>query len=134
MRIHLIAFGLTLAMLCPAWASVTIDDLLVSRVASNINIEVTLRNPGEMSQEGPVVVHLLCRPQGGQEWILLQTWTDIKVMGGGDRLSRDYFDVKSTSLARIAGDGRFQIKAVVEAPGLSRPIEKTSAYTALSAL
>lgn len=120
--------GLFLSLLCPVQADAVIDDLQVRRVGPNVNVRVTVRNPANVAQEGPVVVDLFTRANSSAEWQLLKSWTDIKAMTPGNRYSRDYFDANSALLADLADKGRFQVKAVVNAPGLRKTVEKTSVF------
>jgi hypothetical protein len=126
MKISLATLGLCLAMFLPANAEAVIDDLQVRRVGPNVNVRVTVRNPGDIPQGGPVTIDLFTRASADDEWLPLRSWDDIKMIEPGNRYSRDFFDKNSDLLTDLAQKGRFQVKATVNAPGLRKTVEKTS--------
>lgn len=74
-----------------------------------VNVRITLTNPGQVTQRGPIEIILLGRRRGG-EWSELQSWT-LSSLPSGYRAVRDYF-------SRIERD--YELKAQVLAPnGLS---------------
>lgn len=128
MKKSLASLGLLLAMLIPAQADAIIDDLQVRRIGPNVNVRVTVRNPADIAQEGPVTVDLYTRATSAEEWLPLKSWNDIKSIAPGNRYSRDFFDENSALLTDLAAKGRFQVKATVNAPGLRKSVEKISYF------
>lgn len=110
----------------PAHADAVVEELQIRRIGSNVNLRVSVRNPADIAQQGPIVIELLARARTADEWTTIRTWDDIKSMGPGDRLSRDFFEENSPLLTSLASNGKFQVKAIVRAPGLTRTVEKTS--------
>ena len=98
-------------------ADVAIDELLVRRQDSNVNIRVNLHNPSAEAQQGPIVVALMVRKDASRPWTTIHTWNNISKLAPGYRVSRDYFDENNTVLADLAASGTFEVKAFVRAPG-----------------
>ena len=128
MKNSLVTLGLALAMLSPALADAIIDDLQVRRVGSHVNIRVSVRNPGRTVQEGPVRIELEARATSADPWTSIKTWGDVKSIEPSYRVARDFFDENSDFLTGLAANGKFQVRAVVNAPGVTKAVEKTSWY------
>lgn len=128
MKNSLVTLGLALAMLVPAMAEATIDDLQVRRVGSHLNVRVTVRNPGKVAQEGPIKIDLEARATSEDPWTSIKTWADVKSMPPSYRVARDFFDENSPFLTELAAGGKFQVRATVVAPGVTKTVEKTSWY------
>jgi hypothetical protein len=124
----LIALAILAATFLPAHADAVVDDVLVRRAGDDVNIRVTVRNPAKARQAGPVMVDLYVRAGESDEWTKVKSWDDIEYIGGGYKVSRDYFDENNSLLKDLAAKGRFQSKAVVTAPGQKDSAEKTSWY------
>ena len=128
MRKLIVALLLVFAHL-PALADAQIEDLLVRRKDNNVNIRVTVRNPGTSTQQGPVVIDLFARANENEGWQKIKTWNNISKLQRGFRVSRDFFDENNVYLAQLATAGSFEVRAVVTAPGLAHSAEKISVYT-----
>ncbi len=128
MKNSLIALAVLIASACPAFADALVDEVLVRRMGDDVNIRVTVRNPAKTRQPGPVTVDLYVRAGESDEWSKVKSWNDIEYIGGGYKVSRDYFDENNSFLKELAAGGRFQSKAVVTAPGQKDTAEKTSWY------
>ncbi|MGE0488694.1 MAG: hypothetical protein AB7S38_05735 [Vulcanimicrobiota bacterium] len=131
MRNLIVALLLVFAHL-PATAEVVVEDLLVRRKDDNVNIRVTVKNPGSSTQRGPVVVELYARPNENEGWQKIKSWNNITKLQRGFRVSRDFFDENNVYLAQLAATGSFEVKAVVSAPGLATSAEKISVYNSES--
>lgn len=131
MRKWIVALLLVFSQL-PAAADVVVEDLLVRRKDDNVNIRVTVRNPGSSTQAGPVVVELYARPNENEGWQKIKSWNNITKLQRGFRVSRDFFDENNVYLAQLAAAGSFEVKAVVSAPGLTTAAEKISVYNSES--
>lgn len=112
----------------PVYADAVIDELLVIRQGSNVNLRVNVVNPAATAQEGPVVVQLAVRPSEGDAWTPIKIWNDIQNIKPGNKVSRDFFDENNHVLKTLASKGKFQAKATVTGPGLKDTVEKTSWY------
>ena len=121
--------GITLAMLMPASADAVIEELQIRRVNDNVNVRVNVRNPGDQRQDGPVVIDLFARANSSDEWTPIRSWTDVKTLAAGARVSRDFFEENSPLLTTLAANGKFQVKAAVHAPGITRTVEKISFFS-----
>ena len=116
------------AVLAPAYADVVVQDVLVRRQGSNVNVRVNIVNPATTAQKGPIIVELSVRPDEASAWTPIKTWNDIANLKAGNRVSRDYFDENNTILKGLAENGKFQARATVKAPGLKETAERTSWY------
>lgn len=112
----------------PAQADAVVEDLLLRRQGSNVNVRVNLYNPDEVAQQGPVQIDLSVRADEASPWIPIKTWNDISNIKPGNRIARDFFDENNTVLKDLAARGAFQARAVVRAPGVAEGVEKTSWY------
>ena len=106
-----------LATTLTCYADVAIEELLVRRQDSNVNIRVNVTNPSSQTQEGPIVVALLARQDQSMPWTTIHVWNNIAKLAPGNRVARDYFDENDAVLARLAEQGTFQVKALVRSPG-----------------
>lgn len=120
------ALLLTVFLPMKAGAEAEVESLLVRRMSDNVNIRVTLANPTRLRQQGPIVVDLFVRADEGQAWEKIKTWTDIRYLQPGYRVSRDYFGANSAALQNLAYGGRFQVKTSVRGPGMKDTVEFTS--------
>lgn len=112
----------------PSFADTAVENLLVRRQGDNVNIRVTVSNPGAETQAGPVVVTLFARQGEGSEWVELTSWDNIAKIPKGHRVSRDYFDANNVTLKDYATSGDFEVRAVVKAPGGAAEVEKISTF------
>lgn len=110
----------------PTWADTAVESLLVRRQADNVNIRVTVTNPGVTTQAGPITVTLYARPNQQTEWAKITSWNNISKIPKGNRVSRDYFDENNAVLKEYAASGTFEVRAVVNAPGGTAAVEKVS--------
>lgn len=124
----LATLALLASMIFPAQADAVVESLLLRRAGDNVNARVTVRNPIGIRQRGPVVIDLYVRATEADEWVKVKTWNDIKYIGAGNRVSRDFFDENSALLRGLAASGRFQARATVRAPGLRNTVERISWY------
>jgi hypothetical protein len=106
-----------LATTLTCYADIAIEDLLVRRQGSNINIRVNVNNPSSQTQDGPIVVALLARKDASMPWTTVHVWNNISKLAPGNRVARDYFDENNTMLAELAEQGTFEVKALVRSPG-----------------
>ncbi len=120
---------LTLLLLqLPSTAETAVESLLVRRQGDNVNIRVTVNNPGVTTQTGPVVVTLYARQDDTQEWTKITSWNNIAKIPKGYRVSRDYFDENNMTLKNLAAAGPFEVLAAVNAPGATTTVEKISRF------
>lgn len=112
----------------PSIADTAVESLLVRRQGDNVNIRVTVNNPGRTTQAGPVVVTLFARQDETQEWIQITSWNNIAKIPKGNRVSRDYFDENNVTLKNLAAGGAFEVLAAVKAPGVTTAVEKISRF------
>ena len=121
-------FALTVFCLLhlPTCADTAVESLLVRRQGENVNIRVTVTNPGTTTQAGPVLVTLYARQDEANEWVKITSWDNIAKIPKGHRVSRDYFDENNTTLKQYAESGNFEVRAVVNAPGGAATVEKIS--------
>jgi hypothetical protein len=129
---YLSAFLILLFLLAlatpPAGAAVVIESLLVRRQEDNVNIRVTVRNPGSATQRGPIVIQLYVRANSSQPWQKIKTWNNIGRLPAGHRVSRDFFEENNALLAALAASGTFEVRAVLTAPGI-QDVESTTSFT-----
>ena len=116
------------ATLQPVYADAVVEELLLRRQGSNVNVRVNLSNPATTVQKGPVVVELSVRADENSPWTAIKSWDDIDNIKPGNKISRDFFDENNAFLRNLAAQGRFQARATVRAPGISDTVEKTSWY------
>lgn len=123
-------FGLVLGLLLflPARADIEIEQLLVRMKGEDVNIRVTIRNPGTHRQAGPVVIDLYVRDDASAPWEKIRTWNDIAFVQPGYRVSRDFFEENNAKLRALAADHEFEAKAVVRVPGGVKDVEAVRAY------
>lgn len=112
----------------PSFADTAVENLLVRRQGDNVNIRVTVSNPGAQTQTGPVVVTLFARQGEDSEWVEITSWNNIAKIPKGHRVSRDYFDANNMTLKEYAASGDFEVRAVVKAPGGAAEVEKISTF------
>lgn len=113
-----LALALLWAIAAPAMAKVTIADVFVNwqgRRSAEINIRVTVKNPGSYTQQGPVIVSLFVRGNSGESWRKIQEWDDIAKIQPGYRIARDYFTLPGAVPGALE-TGRFQVMATVHTP------------------
>ena len=116
------------AAMAPVHADAVVEDVLVRRQGSNVNVRVNVVNPATTTQKGPIVVELAVRPDENSAWTSIKTWNDIANLKAGNKVSRDFFDENNVVLKSLAAQGKFQARATVKAPGLKETVEKTSWY------
>ncbi|MCE7875235.1 hypothetical protein DYH09_33395 [bacterium CPR1] len=119
-------FGLLLFL--PARADIEIEQLLVRMRGEDVNIRVTIRNPGANRQAGPVMIDLYVRDDASSPWEKVRTWNDIAFVQPGYRVSRDFFEENNARLRALAADHQFEAKAVVRVPGGVKDVEAVRAY------
>ena len=108
-------------------ADVAVEELLVRRQDSNVNIRVNLHNPSSDVQQGPIVLALMVRKDANKPWTTIHTWNNISKLAPGYRVSRDYFDENNSILADLAASGAFEVRAFVRAPG-DFSVESTTTF------
>ena len=116
-----------LTTVLPSSADVAVEELLVRRQNSNVNIRVNVTNPAAETQSGPVVIALLARQNATLPWTTIHVWNNIAKIPSGHRLARDYFDENDAILAELAKRGTFEVRAVVRAPG-DTSVEKVTTF------
>jgi hypothetical protein len=124
------AIVLLFSALCSlaASAEVNIEELLVRRGPASLNIRLTVNNPSQVRQLGPVVAKLYARANPSDEWVHLRTWDNISTLKPGYRTSRDFFEENSSFLRQLADGGQFEVRAVVTGPDATKSAEKISPY------
>lgn len=120
------------AMLClcftaPAFADLNIQEVLIRKQSPNVNIRVTVMNPGTTVQQGPIMVTLSVRKDKMSHWHKVKTWNDISMVKPGDKVARDFFDENSAELTKLAERPGFEARAVVTGPGV-HDVERTGVY------
>ena len=118
---------LCLCFTAPAWADLSIKQILIEKRSPNVNIRVIVDNPGTMNQPGPVLIKLYVRHDSSQSWDLIKTWNDISVVKPGNEIARDFFSQNNAELSKLAKGQSFEARAVVTAAGL-RDVESTSIW------
>jgi len=127
MRKFLVTGCLAISCLA-AHADVAVEDVLARREGADINLRVTVTNPGKATQKGPVKITLSVRQDSSDKWQSIKVWTDISKIAAGNRVSRDFFQANHELLRKLAEQGQFEIKAVVEAPGAPKIGEKVTSW------
>ncbi len=125
---RLLALTVLMLLQLPSLADTAVENVLIRRQGENVNIRVTVTNPGAATQAGPIVVTLFARQNEGQEWVKLTSWNNIAKIPKGHRVSRDYFDENNTTLKEFAAAGHFEVRTVVNAPGGAAAVEKVSVF------
>lgn len=113
-----LALALLWAIAAPAMAKVVISDVFVNwqgRRSTEVNIRVTVKNPANYTQQGPVIVSLFVRGNAGEAWRKVQEWDDISKIQPGYKVARDYFTLPGAVPGALE-TGRFQVKATVHTP------------------
>lgn len=110
---------LILVLTASSWAELEIEDLVVHRQGDNVNLRVNLRNTTRRGQLGPIVVRLYARQDAQDTWTEVKVWRNIGKVAPGYRVARDFFEAGHPFLSGLAGGGSFQVRATVEAPGVS---------------
>jgi quinol monooxygenase YgiN len=125
---HHIWFALLLAgsLSIPVFADLQIQDVLVRRQGSSVNVRVDVMNPGAKKQSGPVTIELYVRKDASDSWTLVKTWNDVRSLAAHNRVARDYFDENNALLKQLAQAGTFEARAVVSAPGVAAVESKYS--------
>lgn len=126
MRIFLLTL-FTALLAGPSLAQATIDDLHISRDGEVVNIRASLRNPGPDSQPGPLQVELFARQLGQTDWLPVHTWSDLRGLAVGHRVSRDFFSTDGDTVSGLAL-GEFEVRAVLTGPNVSQTVEKTAEH------
>jgi len=111
-----------------ASAEVNIEELLIRRGPVSLNIRLTVNNPSQVRQLGPVVAKLYARANSSAEWVPLRTWNNIETLQPGYRTSRDFFEENSSFLKQLADGGQFEVRAVVTGPEATKAVERISPY------
>jgi hypothetical protein len=122
------ALLLTALLVAPALADVKIEQLLVRMKAGDVNIRVTVYNPGGSTQAGPILIDLYVREDASSPWQKIKTWNNIQKLPAGHRVSRDFFVENNAKLRALAADEVFEAKAVVRLPGGVKDVEAVQAY------
>lgn len=124
-----VAASLFVALARPVQAGVVVEDVLVRRKGADVNIRVTVHNDTARRVQKPAIV-LFVRKDDGESWTRIKTWNDISMIQPRYKVSRDFFEENNKLLRDLAASGSFQVKAVVQAPGLSGAAEKVSTWNA----
>jgi hypothetical protein len=124
---NLMTAAICLAFVAPAYADLSIKEVLIRKQSPNVNVRVTVMNDGATTQKGPVMITLSVRKVGSNTWHKIKTWNDISRVKAGDKIARDFFDENSRELAKLALRHGFEAKAVVIAPGV-HDVERTAVY------
>lgn len=119
---------LFLALSAIAPAEVVIENMYVALKDGQVNVRVTVRNPGRTRQGGPVLIDLYIRRDEREQWTRVRTWNDIKYIQPGYRISRDFFGENDVYLDQLAAEGHFEARAVVRTPGGVKDVERIEAY------
>ncbi len=128
MKSSILSLILGLVLSVPALADIEIEQLQVRMKGEDVNIRVTVRNPGAQRQAGPVVIDLFIRDNASSPWEKIRTWNDIAFVQPGYRVSRDFFEENNARLRALAADHEFEAKAVVRVPGGVKDVEAVRAY------
>lgn len=115
-------------LLAPALGDVKIESLLVRMKDANVNVRVTVMNPGRSTQPGPILIDLYVRRDAGEPWRKIKTWNNLSKLQPGYRVSRDFFDENDATLKALAAGHVFEAKAVVRLPGGVKDVEAVQAY------
>jgi len=115
-------------LVASAGADATIEELLVRRKGTDVNIRVMVRNPAVTVQKGPVVIELYVRDTASNAWEKINTWNDIKQIKAGEKVSRDFFQANNAKLRALAADGAFEARAVVKMPGGVKDMESVYSW------
>ncbi|MBT9585954.1 hypothetical protein IV102_21605 [bacterium] len=113
----LVAVGLALAMLLPAQAEVSIDNVVAEMGPNDIHFRVSMHNMDDVAQQGPILVHLMARNSPSDKWREVQTW-DLEDLRAGKGWSDEFSSEDEAAVAK-ANKG-YEAKLVVEAPGLNK--------------
>jgi hypothetical protein len=70
----LLALGLSLGNLLPASADIAIDSVKGYKEADTLRYQITLRNISDVPQQGPILIHLMSRPNSSAQWGEVQSW------------------------------------------------------------
>ena len=112
--------GLALAALLPGAAlaqnnlrEVQIEPIYVARKNGQINVRVTLHNPGSIVHSR-YDIRLLARANQGENWQELQSWHERALPAG--KLVRDYIPVPP--LNPVLAGAAFQLRAEVSVHGV----------------
>ncbi len=114
-------------LLAPCSAEVAIEELKVRMQGQDVNIRVSIRNPGRQTQAGPIMIDLYVRDDAGSPWQLIKTWNDLPKLQAGYRVSRDFFEENNALLRALAADKQFDAKAVIRLPGGVKDVEAVRA-------
>jgi len=102
---------LTLVLLWPAWAEVTVENLLIRRTRTEVNVRVSLLNTGPRPSPARMRLGLFIRPDARAPWEPFKVWF-LGSIKPGQRVSRDYFFGANQRLKQLALDNpRFEVKA-----------------------
>lgn len=111
----------------PAMAEIGVKEILVRKKGPDVNVRVTVDNPGGPARKGPIKVTLFIRPDSGAQWEQIKVWTNIAKVGAGEKVSRDFFEENNAKLRKVAENPAFEVKAVLQAAGL-KEISKVTVY------
>ncbi|MEW6279169.1 MAG: hypothetical protein AB1758_11130 [Candidatus Eremiobacterota bacterium] len=128
MRRFVLAAVLCLFLSPGARADVRIEQMHVALRDGQVNVRVTVFNPGSTRQPGPVLIDLYIRRDESEQWTRVRTWDDIRMIQPGYRVSRDFFGENNAYLAELAAEGHFEARAVVRVPGGVKDVERIEAY------
>ncbi|MBI3930371.1 MAG: hypothetical protein HY319_32850 [Armatimonadetes bacterium] len=82
----------------------------------NMNFRVRLRNRGDETVPGPIVVRLLLRAGPHEGWTALREWIDLSKLPAGQIASRDYLPAADGTVNPLLSAQRFQMRATATLP------------------
>ena len=121
------AMLLTAMLSGSAAADLEVKEVLVRKKGPDVNVRVTIDNPGGPTRKAPIKVTLFIRPDSGAKWERIKVWTNIAKVAANEKVSRDFFEENNAKLRRIAENPAFEVKAVLQANGV-KDISKVSVY------
>jgi len=109
----LLALGLSLSILLPASADIAIDNFKGYKEADTLRYQITLHNVSDVPQQGPIIVHLMTRPNASAKWTEVQVW-DLEIISSGGGWSQE-FD-SADELATAKANNGYEANLVVNTP------------------
>ncbi len=125
---HLLLLLILLVFTLPSTAQAIIDDLHISRDGDIVNIRVSVRNTGNATQAGPMLIEVFARQTSSDDWQPVISWSNIPKLASGHRVSRDYFSQDEDQVTAMAARGLFEVRAILSGQGLSEVTEKVADY------
>lgn len=83
---------LWISLVAPGLCDIEISDIVINRKQDEVNVRVNMHNPGPQTARGPITVKLFVRAEESEEWREVKTWTNVRKLAVGHRVSRDYFN------------------------------------------